>query len=308
MKNKRKRRKFDPSRYIGKKFGQLTVLSVYDTFHTTPRGAIQVIRMAHCLCDCGKEYDTQIRAIENGHTISCGHWNTERYEYYRNEFLNNRLLNIPKGLYKHGLSNHPLYKKYDRMVRRCYDPNDKHYIFYGYRGIYIEEPWYFPNDFGAGFINFYNWAINNGWYEQPKDTPIRDRLSIERKHVDGPYAPWNCEWIPLWQQQSNLTTTRYIYDGNKWYTYANICKKYNVPPHFVHSRLKCGWTPSEVIFALNNPNLGLHLDKVNDGILRDKDGFMHLIPKIQEDTSTYEYKQEKKHRDNDNTYHNNRNK
>lgn len=80
---------------------------------------------------------------------------------------------------KHGLSNHRLNKIWRQMKYRCTNPNDLAYKNYGGKGIKICQDW-------GEFINFYNWAINNGY---------QDGLTIERKDSTKDYEPSNCEWI-----------------------------------------------------------------------------------------------------------------
>ena len=46
------------------------------------------------------------------------------------------------------------------MLRRCYEPERKAYKYYGARGIKVCDEWL--ND----FMNFYNWAISNGYSDE----------------------------------------------------------------------------------------------------------------------------------------------
>jgi hypothetical protein len=86
------------------------------------------------------------------------------------------------NIVKHGLNKSRIYAIYHNMKDRCYNPNCKAYKNYGARNIIIYKKWL--ND--DGFINFYNWAIINGYEEN---------LTIDRKNVDGNYEPNNCRWI-----------------------------------------------------------------------------------------------------------------
>lgn len=75
------------------------------------------------------------------------------------------------------------------MQQRCYNPKHMYYHDYGGRGIYICDEWYKPGEKGnPGFIAFYNWAMENGYHDQPKNTPKSELLTIDRIDHNGPYA------------------------------------------------------------------------------------------------------------------------
>lgn len=98
------------------------------------------------------------------------------------------------GLHRtHGLSNHPLYKVWQRMKGCTTRPNHQDYKHYGARGIRVYPEWL------KNFETFYEWAINNGY--QPG-------LTIERVNVNGNYEPSNCTWIPRSEQPKNQRHTR----------------------------------------------------------------------------------------------------
>jgi hypothetical protein len=89
-----------------------------------------------------------------------------------------------RGTPTHSLSHTRIYQKYMNMLNRCYKPECKSYKNYGARGIGIELEWLGLN----GFINFYNWAIQNGWTED-------SQLQIDRVNNDEDYGPNNCAFI-----------------------------------------------------------------------------------------------------------------
>ena len=74
------------------------------------------------------------------------------------------------------------------MLARCYDPEHVGYKYYGGRGITICEEW--KDD----FLNFYDWAMANGY---------RDDLTLDRIDVDGKYEPKNCRWATMKEQTAN---------------------------------------------------------------------------------------------------------
>lgn len=98
---------------------------------------------------------------------------------------------------QNGLSNTRLYRIHRSMKDRCYKENHKSYKDYGERGIRVCEEWLGKD----GFLNFYSWAMNNGY---------SDDLTIERKNMDGNYEPDNCCWITMEEQQKNKRSNVYV--------------------------------------------------------------------------------------------------
>ena len=96
----------------------------------------------------------------------------------------------------HGKSNTKLYRVWNSMKQRCLNPKDKFYFCYGGRGINICSEWL---DQENGFINFYNWAIENGY---------KEGLTIDRIDNDGDYCPENCRWISVSENSRKKRTTK----------------------------------------------------------------------------------------------------
>ena len=100
------------------------------------------------------------------------------------DLYNNKSNSCQCQIVKHGMNKSKIYSIYNNIKDRCLNPNNHAYHNYGGRGISICSEWFGEN----GFINFYNWAINNGY---------SDGLSIDRVDIEGNYEPNNCRWITL---------------------------------------------------------------------------------------------------------------
>lgn len=94
-----------------------------------------------------------------------------------------------------------LQRVFARMKQSCYSPSHVSYPNYGGRGIYIDAKWL---DTGSSEA-FVTWALDNGY---------QHGLEINRIDNDGPYAPWNCEFVTRQQNMANCQATVWIeYQG-----------------------------------------------------------------------------------------------
>jgi hypothetical protein len=81
------------------------------------------------------------------------------------------------------------------MKTRCYNHLHQAHKYYVAKNITICDSWLY------NFMNFYNWAIQNGY---------ENGLSIERINNDGNYCPENCKWIHKNLQAKNRSSNHYI--------------------------------------------------------------------------------------------------
>lgn len=129
-----------------------------------------------CRCKaCGREFQT---TSQHANTLkSCGC------------LRKNRLLKHGQAVNRNG--NQPrLYRIWKAMRNRCNNPKHSGYRNYGQRGVRVCDEW-------DEFLIFQKWATENGYTEPLADTPIKDRLSIDRVDPNGNYEPSNCRWVPL---------------------------------------------------------------------------------------------------------------
>lgn len=184
----------------GNKYGRLTVIR-YD--HTDKkRGAYWL-----CACECGCTTVVKGNSLRTGKTKSCGCLKREAQETFGSktrEQASVRMKEFNKTFWTeehrqtnreksttHGHSDEKLHRVWSRMKERCNRKTGDHAKWYHDKGIRVCDEW--EHDYMA----FREWAYANGYQEQAKDTPYKDRLSIDRIDPEKGYSPDNCQWISV---------------------------------------------------------------------------------------------------------------
>lgn len=96
-------------------------------------------------------------------------------------------------------SRHPLYKKWQCMIYRCYKVKENSIRYKEYKGrstaysgngIKLCDLWL------SSFEEFYKWSLGNGWYSEKLNNGW-ELLQLDRIDPDGDYAPYNCQWLTI---------------------------------------------------------------------------------------------------------------
>lgn len=194
-------------------------------------GMLTVIRKADkgrswwvCKCDCGNE-----RTME-----------TFRFLSYKScgclEKQNKR--NIGERTKTHGKTSTKLYGIYCGMKSRCYNANDKHYPFYGGRGIKVCKEWL------DSFEAFYDWAYEMGF----DDSLTGKEQSIDRIDCNGDYSPSNCRWSNQTEQVRNRRIARWVSYGGELVSPYDFAIDHGITyMAYVYRHLNKGETGEQII-------------------------------------------------------------
>lgn len=156
-------------------FDRLTAIEFIRTQRVRPNGRIENDGKWLCSCICGMTTMASGTDLIKGKVRSCG-------------CLHDEL--IKERATKHGYTGKErLYTIWQAMKQRCYYNKAQHRANYSMKGITVCDEW------KDNYLAFRAWAYAHGYYEQSKDTPHKDMLSIDRINPNGNYCPENCQWI-----------------------------------------------------------------------------------------------------------------
>jgi len=152
----------------GQHFGRLTAVRLS---HQNAHGSAYWL----CTCCCGKSKTIQVNSLITGNTRSCGCLRSEQLKSRRlpgSYWSRSKVRGGPRRQRRH-----PLRSTWNNMIRRCRNPKDKSYLYYGGRGIRVCQRWQ----------KFRNFLEDMG----PKPSPFH---MLDRVNNDGNYEPGNVRW------------------------------------------------------------------------------------------------------------------
>lgn len=177
-----------------------------------------------CKCDCGNMTIVTQKNLCNGNTKSCGCLAKER-----------------NGNRTHGESKTRLYGLWLGIKKRCYNPNEVSYRWYGAKGIKMCDEWL------DDYTKFRDWAYSTGYDE---DLP-RGIQTIDRKDSNGDYCPKNCRWRTIKEQQRNKQSNNLYEMNGERHLLSEWAEILNVDYKMLKSRVgDYGWTLEQ---ALSEP-------------------------------------------------------
>lgn len=191
----------------GKKFGRLS-----------PKKIVRISKHKKaiwlCQCDCGNTVEVIAESMISGRTKSCGCWQKE--------------WTVAKHT-THGGSKHPLYPTWDRMMARCYNPNDHNFHNYGDRDIRVFQEWKDdPKKFYDYISALPNFAEKN--------------RSLDRIDNNKNYEPGNLRWATQKEQMRNSRKNKNLTFDGKTQCLSAWAEELKMDKRTINGRLRMGWS------------------------------------------------------------------
>ena len=136
-----------------------------------------------------------------------------------------------KGCKNKGQSSHPLYKTWEGMKTRCYNPNKANYHKYGGRGIFVCDEW--KDD-------FFQFISDMG------DKPA-PHYQLDRENNDEGYNPTNCRWVEPKTNINNRRNSVSVSINNKEYTLGELSEEYHIKLMTINTRYHKGIRGKDLI-------------------------------------------------------------
>lgn len=131
----------------------------------------------------------------------------------------------------HGLSGTAIYRCWVGMHRRCNDPTEPSYRWYGARGIKVCARW-----------NSLHAFLEDMGHPGPGQ-------SIDRIDSDGDYEPDNCRWATQEQQNENTGRNVYLEWQGRSQTIKAWAEELDLDPRRISERIRRGWSVEQALMT-----------------------------------------------------------
>jgi hypothetical protein len=122
------------------------------------------------------------------------------------------------------------YRSWEHMIDRCYNEKHPHYERYGGRGIVVCDRWRKSFD-----------AFLEDMGERP------DNKTIDRINNDMGYDPGNCRWSTMQEQNRNKSNGTTLEHQGQSMSVTEWAEKLDIPRQVIFGRLKVGWTTERAL-------------------------------------------------------------
>ena len=127
----------------------------------------------------------------------------------------------------------PWYNSYRGMKSRCYRTKDPSYKYYGGRGIKACDEW-------LNIENFEKWVNKHPYFEG---------ATLDRIDTDGDYAPDNCRWATMFEQDKNRRNSVLIEWNGETHNITEWSKITGINKSTLNNRYHRGWNTERILTA-----------------------------------------------------------
>jgi hypothetical protein len=128
------------------------------------------------------------------------------------------------------------YITWKNMLKRCNDPENDNYQYYGGKGIKVCARW----------LNFEAFVEDMGW--RPEN------MTLDRRSSKKNYTKSNCRWATKKQQANNTSNNRRLTYKGKTRNLIYWARKFGLPESTIASRLRRGWMVSAALTTPTRSN------------------------------------------------------
>ncbi len=185
----------------GQRFSRLVVIRFIGMNHYG--------QLFECLCDCGRATQASLAMLKSGGKKSCGCLKT-----------------------KHRMTNTPEFQAWTDLKRRCYDPSNPSYEYYGAKGVVVASEWI--NDFAA-------------FYEHIGPRPGKG-YSVDRyPNKTGNYEPGNVRWATIYEQNQNKSDNVWLTFHGETLLVKEWSLRFGIKADTLYWRKRQGWSDEEAL-------------------------------------------------------------
>lgn len=124
-------------------------------------------------------------------------------------------------------SNFKLYRVWDGIIQRCYNPKSKNYHNYGGRGIKMFEQW------RKNFSSFEKYCLDNGW---------KNGLQVDRIDNELGYFPQNIRFVTSAENLRNKRSNNSITYNGETHCLTDWSQILGIADSTLQRRLSSGWS------------------------------------------------------------------
>lgn len=193
----------------GRVFGRWTVLGLF------AKATLKKNKKWLCRCKCGHEGLVYHGTLTSGISKSCGCLKKELNGNQRRT---------------HGMSESAEHYIWMGVLRRCNNPSDPAYPYYGGRGITVCERW----------LKFQNFIDDMG-------VRPNEKLTMDRINNGEGYCKENCRWTTRKAQANNRRSNRVIEHNGEMKTLTEWAEIAGMRSQTLGVRLKLGWSMAKAM-------------------------------------------------------------